>query len=151
MFFVLLTTIVNASTHLKCVPLNNQKCEIQPTLINSHSNECNQELYYYPFVVQLGKCYGSCNTLNNLCYSVCVQNKVEDLNLCVFNMITWKNESKILTRHISCECKYSLMEENVIQINDDNGKCWFECKKHHACEKDYIWNPATCNCENGNY
>ena len=68
--------------------LNNQKCEIQPTLINSHPNECNQELYYYPFVVQLGKCYGSCNTLNNLCYSVCVPNKVEDLNLCVFNMIT---------------------------------------------------------------
>ena len=21
----------------------------------------------------------------------------------------------------------------------------------HVCEKDYIWNPATCSCENGNY
>ena len=26
-----------------------------------------------------------------------------------------------------------------------------ECKKHHVCEKDYLWNPSTCNCENGKY
>ena len=25
------------------------------------------------------------------------------------------------------------------------------CKKRHVCEKDYVWNPATCNCENGKY
>ena len=24
-------------------------------------------------------------------------------------------------------------------------------KKHHICEKDYIWNPATCSCKNGKY
>ena len=24
-------------------------------------------------------------------------------------------------------------------------------KQHHVWEKDYIWNPATCSCENGNY
>ena len=24
-------------------------------------------------------------------------------------------------------------------------------KKHHVCEKDYIWNPATCSCENSKY
>ena len=37
---------------------------------------------------------------------VCVPNKAEDLNLNAFNMITEKNESKRLTKHISCECKY---------------------------------------------
>ena len=31
--YVLLTSIVNASNHKKCVLLNNQKCVIQPTLI----------------------------------------------------------------------------------------------------------------------
>ena len=25
------------------------------------------------------------------------------------------------------------------------------CKKSHACEKDYVWNPSTCNCENVKY
>ena len=32
-----------------------------------------------------------------------------------------------------------------------NNKCWCECKKHPICEKDYIWNPATCSCKNGKY
>ena len=33
----------------------------------------------------------------------------------------------------------------------NNNKCRCECKKHHICEKFYVWNPATCNCENGKY
>ena len=41
MFIALLASIVNASNHTKCVPLDNQKCEIQPTLINLHPNEYN--------------------------------------------------------------------------------------------------------------
>ena len=62
MFVVLLGTITNASNHMKCVPLNNQNCEIQPTLINLHPNEFNQ-------------CVGSCNTLNDLPNKVCVPKK----------------------------------------------------------------------------
>ena len=30
-------------------------------------------------------------------------------------------------------------------------KYWCKCKKCHVCEKDYIWNPAACSCENGKY
>ena len=46
----------------------------------------------------------------------------------------------------------NLMVEIVIQIKWwNNGKCWCECKKHHVCEKDYVWNYATCNCENYKY
>ena len=95
---MLLASIVNASNHAKCVSLSNQKCEIQPTLINLHPNECNQELHYYPFAVKLGKCAGSCNTLNDLSNRVCVPNKTEDLNIHVFNTITGKNESKLLSQ-----------------------------------------------------
>ena len=32
----------------------------------------------------------------------------------------------------------------------NNNKCRCEFKKH-ICEKDYVCNPATCNCENGKY
>ena len=42
---------------------------IQPTLINLHPNECNQEfsrIHYYPLTVKLDRCVGSCNTLNDL-------------------------------------------------------------------------------------
>ena len=64
MFLILLASIVNASTHTKCVSLSNQKCKIQPTLINLHPNEYNQELRYYSFPVKLDRCVVSCNTLN---------------------------------------------------------------------------------------
>ena len=32
-----------------------------------------------------------------------------------------------------------------------NNKCWCECKKHHVCKKDYVWNSTTCNCANRKY
>ena len=96
MFIVLITNIVNASNHIKCVSLSNQKCQIQPTLINLHPNEYShlhpneysQELHYYPFAVEIDRCIESCNTPNNLSNKVCVPNKTENLNIYVFNMIT---------------------------------------------------------------
>ena len=30
-------------------------------------------------------------------------------------------------------------------------KWWCECKKSHACEKEYVCNRPTCNCKNGKY
>ena len=56
-------------------------------------------------MVKWDRCVGSCNTLNDLSNKVYVTNKTEDLNLSVFNIATGINESKTLTKHISCECK----------------------------------------------
>ena len=123
-FMGLLISILNASNHTKCVSLSRQKCEIQPTLINLHPNEYNQELHYYPFAVKLDRCVGSCNTVNDLSNNVCVPNKTEDLNLNVFNMVRGRNESKILTKHVSCECK-----------------CKFDERKHKS---DEWWNNDKC-------
>ena len=61
--------------------LSNQKCEIQPTLINLHPNEQSQELHYYPFAIKLDECVGSCETLNDLSNIVCVPSKTEYLNI----------------------------------------------------------------------
>ena len=59
MFIRLLTIIVSTSNHTKCMPLSNQKCMPQSTLINLHPNECSQELHYYPFAVNLDRCVRS--------------------------------------------------------------------------------------------
>ena len=65
--------------------------------------------------------------------------KTEDLNLRVFNMITWINESKTLTRHMSCECTYKFdgrkynSNQKWITINVD-----IITKKHHTYEKIYL-------------
>ena len=103
MFIELLISIINASNHTKCVSLNNQQIMIQPALINLHPNKDSQGFCYYPFAVKLDRCVRSCNTLNGLSNRVCVPNKAEDLHVC--NIITGMNELKILTKHISCECK----------------------------------------------
>ena len=122
------------------------------TLINLHPNEYSQKFHYYPFAVKLDRCVRSCNTLDDLFNKVHVPNKTEDLNLSVFEMITGINEWKTLTKYISCKCK---CEFDGRKYNSDqwwnNDKFWCECIKHHVCEKDYIWNPSTCNCENGKY
>ena len=93
-FIVLLTGLVNGSNHTKCVSLSNQKCMIQPTLINLHPNEYSQGFHNYPFAVKSDRCAGSCSTLNDLSNKVCIANKAEDLNQSVFNMITGINEWK---------------------------------------------------------
>ena len=88
-FFIgLLTGLVNAFDHTKCVSLSNQKCIIQPTLIYLYLNEYNQEFPYYPFSAKLDRCVGSCNTLNDLYNKACVSNKTEDLDLSVIDIIT---------------------------------------------------------------
>ena len=93
-FIRLLTNIFNASNYIKYVFLSNQQCTTQSTLINLHPNYDTQRLQYYTFA-------GSCITLNDLSNRICLQNKMEDLNLIVFNKITGINESETLTKHVS--------------------------------------------------
>ena len=47
MYIASLTSLVNASQHKKWVSLSDQKCKIQPILINLHPNGYSQELHYH--------------------------------------------------------------------------------------------------------
>ena len=72
-----------------------------------------------------------------------VQNKTEDLSISVFKMIIGKNESKRLTKHMLCKCKWKF-DRKKCNSNQwwNSNKCWCECKKHNVSEKDYIWNQS---------
>ena len=96
----------------------------QPTLINLHPNEQSRELHYYPFEINLDRCAGSCNTIDDLSNKVCVPNKTEDLNLNMFNIIAGINGLKTLTKHISCKCR-----------------CKFGGTK---CYSNQMWNNNSC-------
>ena len=104
--------------------LSNQKFLIQSTVIYLHPNEYSQEFHYYPFSVRSDRCFGSCNSLNDLSNKACIPNKTEDLNLSMINMITGVKESKTLIKHISCECK-----------------CRFDGRK---CNSNQWWNNNKC-------
>ena len=67
-------------------------------------------------------------------------------------MITEISELKILTKHISCKCKCKFDGRKCNSDQKWNNDIYqYKCKTHHICEKVYIWNPATCSCENGKY
>ena len=59
----LFTRKVNASNHKKYLSLSNEKYKVQ---FNLHPNGYSQELHCYPFAVQLDKCVGRFNALNDL-------------------------------------------------------------------------------------
>ena len=53
--FIALSKIVNGSNPTKCISFSNQKCMIQPTVINIHP-KFSQEFHYYPFAITLDRC-----------------------------------------------------------------------------------------------
>ena len=108
--------------------------------------------YYYPFAVKSERCVGSCNTLNDIISNkVYVSNKIKNLNLNIFNIITGINKSKTLTKHISCKCKCRLdgrkcnSNQSGIMVN-----AGASVKTLYMWKKDTL-NPAACSCENGKY
>ena len=92
--------MANVPNFTTCTSLNNQLCITRPTLIDLNSDEYNQGLRYYSFIINLNRCNGSCNTLDKPSSRMCIANKTKDINLNVFNMITKINESKTLMKHI---------------------------------------------------
>ena len=50
------------------------------------------KLHYYALMVNLARCNGSCNTLDDLSSRICVPNKTGYVNVNVFSMITEINE-----------------------------------------------------------
>ena len=53
------------------------------------------ELHYCSFVISMNWCNGSCNTVEDPFGRVCIPDKIENVNLKVFNVIKSINESKI--------------------------------------------------------
>ena len=62
--------------------------------------------------------------------------------------VTGINESRTLTKHISCESKCKFEQKKCSSAQWwNNDKCQRESKKCHLDEKYYIWSLATCSSE----
>ena len=75
---------------LKCVSMSNQECKIRPEIININSNKPS----FYPYSVQINKCSGSCNNINDPYTKLCVPDVVKNLNVEVFNLMSRINEAR---------------------------------------------------------
>ena len=143
LFIVLLS--FSSSLATKRLFLNHKPCMVRPTLIDLNPVAHK----YYPFMISLNKCTVSCNALPP---KICVSKEIKYVSVKTFNMITNKNDTKTMTEHISCDCKWNL-NSTICKSNQklDNKTCQCECKKYCTCKKGYGWNPSTFIFENSKY
>ena len=100
-FFSFIVLSVNS---LECVSMNNQECKIRTKIINTNNNEP----VFYPFSIKVNKCSGSCNNINDPYARLCVPNVVKNINLKVFNLMSWSNQTKQKKWHESCKYESKL-------------------------------------------
>ena len=102
------------SLAIKCVSINNQPCMVRSILIDLNPNElfyyyyCYYYYYYYYYyslIISMKRCNGSYCTVEDQVGIIYVLNEMEDINLRVFTTMKGINESKILAKHISYECR----------------------------------------------
>ena len=77
---------------LRYVSMINQGCKIRPHILNININNP----FFYPDSIEVNKCSGSCNNINDPYAKLCVPDAVKNINVKVFNLVSRTNE----TRHI---------------------------------------------------
>ena len=87
---------------LECVSVVNQKCMPRPKILDV--NEDVGEALFYQYNVQVNKCSGSCNTLDNPMAKLCVPNVIKGVNMQVYNFLMRLNETRSVLWHESCKC-----------------------------------------------
>ena len=73
---LLLSSLVSA-TLLNCISMKNQECELRPEIIDVNSNNPT----FYPFSIEINKCSGNCNNINNPYAKICVPDITKNLNV----------------------------------------------------------------------
>ena len=86
----------------------------------------------YPFSVKVNKCSGNCNNINDPYARLCVPNVAKNINIKVFNLMSWSNQTKQIKWHENCKwecclfvticlnsvvCNNKLININGININ----------------------------------
>ena len=111
---------------LECVSMKNQECKVREEVINVNTNNT----MFYPFSIEVNKCSGNCNNIDDPYARLCVPDVVKNMNLKVFNSMSWINQTKEIKWHESCKCECrlnSIVCNNKQKWNKD--KCKYECKE----------------------
>ena len=80
---------------LECLSVINRERMPRPKILDV--NEGVGEALFYPYNVQVNKCSGSCNTLDDPMARICVPNIIKSVNMKVYNF---------LMRLCKCVCKF---------------------------------------------
>ena len=123
--------------------------------MSSQTNTCvNINLnvaLFHPFTVTVNTCGRSCNIINDPYAQLCVPNKIKNMNVKVFNLMSVVNESRFLVQNESCQCKCEINESvcsSKQKWNHNEYRC--ECNElddSGSCKNDYIWNHRMLDCK----
>ena len=131
------------SLAIKYVSMNNQQRMFRAIFIDLNLDQ----FHYYLFIINMNSCVVSCNSVEDPFGKICVPNKIEEVNLNVFNMVKEITESKTL----KCKCRYEFAGRKYnLRQKQNNDKCQRECQKpktHGTCGEHHIWNSCKCACK----
>ena len=92
-FFTAMTffgySVLNVNS-LERVPMNNEECKTRTKRININNNEP----VFYPFSIKVNKRSGSFNNINDPYGKLCVPDAVKNINVKVFNLMSFSNQTK---------------------------------------------------------
>ena len=75
---------------LKCVSMNNQKYKMRTKTLDINNNEPS----FYRYSIEVNKCIGSCNNINDPYSKLCVPDVVKNINVKVLNLMSRTNEAR---------------------------------------------------------
>ena len=87
--FVVAMTLSSCNA-LECVLMTNQEGKARPEVININSNDP----LFYPYSIEVNKCSGRCNGINDLYSKLCVPNIIKNINVQVLNLVSRTNETR---------------------------------------------------------
>ena len=128
--------------------MNNQESKARTKLMNINNNE---PVFYY-FSIKVNKCSKSWNNINDPYAKLCVPGVLKNINVKVFNLMSFSNQTKHIEWHETCKCKCRLVASicNNKQRWNEN-KCRCECREelsdNERCDKRFIWNASNYNYE----
>ena len=105
---------------------------------------------FYPFNIEINKCSGSCNNINDPYAKLCVPDIIKNINVKVFNLMSRINETRHIIWYETCKCICRLTASvcnNRKRWNED--KCRCECKElinKGICDTGYTGDPSNCEC-----
>ena len=105
--------------------MNNQECKTAKKI-----NISINEPLFYPFSIKVNKCSGRCNNINDPYAKLCVPDTIKIINVKVFNLMSWSNQTKRIKWYETCKCKCRL-DASVCNNKQrwDEDKCRCECRE----------------------
>ena len=129
---------------LKYVSIKNQECRVRSEIININSNEP----LFCPYSIEVNKCSGSSNNINDPYALLCNSDVAKSINVKVFNLMSRINETRQIKWYETCKCRLDASVcNNKQRWNNDKHRC--ESKElidKSRCDKGFIWNPSNCKC-----